>query len=129
PTAIQRLLENDATVLPTEVPTTKTIGEWRARELTRGRNEPWLFADAPPEQARLVLPALLELIRRTEGRVPHLTKSEGEWIYALRSAHPELPEWEAIKLARRYIRAGEDREELLALDRYLAVGVWRLDAD
>lgn len=124
PTDIQRKLHLDPNIAPADVPSTKTIGKWRSAVLTRGSTEPWLVIDADPDDARLVLPALLELIRRTEGRMPHLTKSEGDWIARLRVAQPSLPEWEAIKLARRYIAAGDDPNEMLALDRYLAAALW-----
>jgi hypothetical protein len=61
--------------------------------------------------------------------VPYLTRSEGERIAALRRARPAIPHWEAIKLARRYIGAADDHQELLALDRYLAAGLWEASTD
>jgi hypothetical protein len=127
PSAIRRLLLADEDIREEDVPDVKTVGIWRKRELTRGSDEPWLLSESSAEEARLILPALVDLLRRTEGRLPHLTKSEAQWVYTLRRAQPRLPPWEALKVARRYIDAidaDHDQQRLLELDRYVALGLW-----
>jgi hypothetical protein len=73
----------------------------------------------------VILPALVELLRHTQGRLRYLTKTEAEWIARLRIAQPKLPPWDAIKVARRYVDAGDDTERLLELDRYVGLALWK----
>jgi len=78
-----------------------------------------------PEDAVVILPALVELLRHTQGRLRYLAKTEAEWIARLRIAQPKLPPWDAIKVARRYVDAGDDTERLLELDRYVGLALWK----
>jgi hypothetical protein len=81
----------------------------------------WCFAEADPEDARLVLPVLAALLEKTQGRV-WLTKDTADWIVRLKTAAPTLPDdYSTYIYARTYQRDGE---KVLWLDRFLAFRPW-----
>ena len=95
------------------LPKPRTIAAW-AREVRAGDTSgPWRLGDADqdPEDARVILDTIHEVIARTDGEVKGLTVAEADWVARLRRA-TDLPAWEVYVYARRYIAAGGSSEAL-----------------
>lgn len=79
----------------------------------------WQLGDPATTDARPVLAALAEVLRRSEGKRSQLTRAEAAWVMRISHAAEGIPPWWAYRLARLYIARGEhgteDIEQILAL--------------
>jgi hypothetical protein len=110
-------------------PSRRTV-EYIAKEVApRDVSGDWRLAEAPGEEARLVLPVLAEVVRRTNARTVRLTVSEAQWIARLRTSVPDIPLWEAYAYARVYMGLVAEGKPTAGLDVRLAFGPWRGDKE
>ena len=111
PTAVLRQLRADE-ALRDRVPSLRTIVSMAA-ELRSTDAETWTVGEADPEDARLVLPVLADLIRA--GQMTSVTRETGRWIAIVRGIVPDLPTIEVLLFASRYQAAlarGDSTHEL-----------------
>lgn len=87
-----------------------------------GSWEPEPAAEIDPAAA---FPVLSEVVRRTEGRVSHLSRLEARWVSTLLAARANLPPWETYRLARLYIWRRQRGEPTADLDAFLAFAPWQ----
>jgi len=111
--------------LVTAIPDIRTI-QRRVRELEPpDPSGQWsLRDDHTGANAELVLSALAELRKSSQGRRDHVTRREAEWIARVRRAAPTISALEAYAVARRYIAADVAGAQTDALDGYLAFRGW-----
>jgi hypothetical protein len=95
-----------------------------ARQQSR---EPWNFAEADPDEARLVLPVYRALIEWWPLHPVVLTAGQAAWIAKIRRVAPDIPLEEAGRAALSGIGvAGPDGDTLRD---FLAYAPWRSEAD
>jgi len=63
----------------------------------------WSVAEAEGDEARLVLPVMVQIALRSKQRRLHVTNGEADWIIRVRRAVPELDPWRVYQLARMYM--------------------------
>lgn len=122
--AIHRKLTDDQRFRG-RVPEPRTIQNLVRQATPRDPSGVWVLAEATAENARLVLPVLAEVLRRTDGRKSHLTRGEGDWISRLGGAVPDLPGWWVYELAHRYMRRLSRELPTSPFDELLAFAPWR----
>ena len=82
-----------------DVPQTRTF-ERLIKDNVSPPVEYWSLRDADPQEAAVVLPVFVEMLRDGETR---LTREEASWIYKLRTVAPHMPGFVALQTARVYI--------------------------
>jgi len=129
PTEILRHLEarkGDLEKWACAVPSLRSVERVVAAMAAEDPSVPWRLADADalePEDRRVVLGALAELVQRSEGRRTTLTNAEATWVARLYAVAPELPPWDLLRLAHEYL--GRGKEPTDDLDVLLAFRPWR----
>lgn len=73
-----------------------TPGEW------------WTLGASDPGDAPLVFEVMVERARRSNGRRWWIGRLEAEWLVRVRRAKPELPAWDAYRIARHYLRRQQE---------------------
>lgn len=106
-------------------PSDVTVGKYWREVTPRDRSGEWRLAESPGRDAAPVLAVLAAVLERTEGRVRHLSVAESEWIVRLTTAVPDLPPWDAYRLARLYLARLAADEPSDSLDAALAFAPWR----
>lgn len=108
------------------LPRVRTV-QRRVKDLTpRDPTGPWRWWEDDPDDARLALDVLAEVIVRTEGRVTQFMQREADWISRLRRMLPEVSLWEIYMLARGYYMLREDEgPQHLAPEDFLLFTAWR----
>ena len=82
--------------------------------------EEWTFRnEIDPEDARLIINALSDVLVELGGQKKSFTTLEAEWIVKVQRAAPAFGGWQAYKIARAYIERGD--ADTLDLDMLLAV--------
>src|SRR4051812_24752285 len=76
----------------------RTIQRWMKAYRPADPSNPWSFADADPEEARLALDIVIHVIDTTDGRL-RPTKSDVGWFARIRAADPDIPARWAMPLA------------------------------
>lgn len=88
-------------------------------------SDPWHLADAPPEEARLVLDVLADVIILTNGSKTSFTKTEASWVLRIRTVAPDIEPCKVWGLARQYMLLENKKPaDMAALDHYLAFRPW-----
>lgn len=110
----------------TRIPDVRTV-QRRVKDLTpRDPLVPWRWWEDDPDDARLALDVLAEVIVRTEGRVTQFTQREAAWISRLCRMLPDVPPWAIYMLARGYYMVVEDEgPQYLAPEDLLFFTPWR----
>jgi hypothetical protein len=110
---------------PADAPTDRTVAKYFDRVTPSDLSEPWRLDEMSGGEIRLVLPVLATVLELTEGRTRHLTGAEARWIVRLREAAPDLPLWDAYRVARWYIARAADKSLTQDMDLLLAFAPWR----
>ncbi|MDA1061658.1 MAG: hypothetical protein O2895_01915 [Chloroflexi bacterium] len=124
PAALRKLAESEGGG-SWKVPSLRTVQRIAARARPADPSEPWSIEDSSPEDARVVLDFLAEVIEGTQGRIREVTREEAVWIVRLRCLAPPLSFAETLLLSALYRErrgAGKPTDDL---DAYLAFAPWR----
>ncbi len=107
-----------------QVPSRRTIQRIFRRTKPSDSSGAWRIEDSPPDDARVLLDFLAELITSTEGRIAGITRREADWILRLRRLGPPVATAETLHLARHYATLRELGKSTADLDTFLAFAPW-----
>ena len=125
PAQIHRaLLENFD---PSRVPTRRTVERYVRQLVADDDSSPWTLTPArpSPDDGRLLLETLAQVIDETAGSVTTISGDLAAWVIAVRRAVPDLLPWLAYRVARVYQARTTRETDRSDLDAWLAIGPWR----
>jgi len=107
---------------PWQVPPVRTINLWLADIRIRDKDL-WSLASAgDPQDGRVILATLREVIKHSRGGIRLITKSEADFLIRIHAARPDLETdlWTAYVFARLYAARKRRGESYTSLDLQLA---------
>lgn len=120
PKEIHEALGMDERFTLDQVPSVRTIQRIAADHAPSSPDETWDLRASDPDDSALVVEALRDAYRQSEGRVRHFTRAEAEWVVRVKRARPDFSPWLAYRFARRYLARMEAGEPTGPLDLQLA---------
>ena len=120
PADLEKFLEELKADYPPPIHTIQRI----VKDVTiRDTSGPWSATDSPPEDARLILDVLANMIA-FQGVRRVFTKAEAAWILRVRKMAPGLRLADVFNVARSYMLAESKGESTQGLDAVLAFKPW-----
>ena len=107
------------------VPVLRTVQRIVAPLVSRDPSRWWNLAEADPDDAALVLPVLSELMERTQGHLPRVTKDLAGWIARLARAAPDMPVAWSLEVAFTCWDLERREKSLDGITEMLAFAPWR----
>jgi len=104
------------------IPSERTVRRICDELEPKGDSPPWRLRDANPDEAAAVLAVIAWRIQQGVGT--SISGIEAQWIARIRRAC-DAPPSKTYFLARAYLRAADDDEQLAALDAFVALAPWR----
>jgi hypothetical protein len=109
-------------------PNVKTIQNWARKLSPPDPSGPWTLDEkSDPEEARLVLEVLPEIVDWTHGRL-WPTREMALWIARVRIAAPTIPPRLAYVVARAYRVMTAQKQDARELDLFLGLRIWEAGA-
>lgn len=125
PAAILRALEEDDRVNKARLPSVRQVQRIVRQTLPPPTSGSWGIRDGAPEDARLILEAIPDIVQQTKGLVRLPRAAEAAWLARIRSVAPDLAPWAAYVLALVYAQREAAHEPTEDLDVFLGYAPWR----